>query len=89
MTSFVSVPFPLMMAQRMAPRRLKRSQSIMDELAVRGSVNTTLEKVLSVERFFIERGLSFPAGGSLLVIARKNGVHTATPPRQRLASASA
>jgi hypothetical protein len=30
-----------------------------------------LTRVLAVERTMIERGVSFPAGGSLLLVARK------------------
>jgi hypothetical protein len=34
-------------------------------------MNAALTRVLAVERTLIERGVSFPAGGSLLVVARK------------------
>jgi hypothetical protein len=30
-----------------------------------------LEKILGMERFAIEKGASFPAGGSLLVVATR------------------
>ena len=38
---------------------------------ISGLMNTILEKILDLERSMIRLGLSFPAGGSLLLIARK------------------
>ena len=35
-------------------------------------MNAILPRVLAAERALIERGVSFPAGGSLLVVARKS-----------------
>jgi SAM-dependent methyltransferase len=73
LVSFVSLLLPMMFASRLRMRD-QRSESEFDALqALRMSrpVNTALEAVMSIERAMIRRGLSFPAGGSLLVIARK------------------
>lgn len=71
MTSFVSLLFPLMAAERLSNRRPKPSFSVHNELAIGGVANWGMERVLGVERDFIRAGVSFPFGGSLLIVARK------------------
>jgi SAM-dependent methyltransferase len=71
MTSFVSLLFPLMAAQRRRKRRPDPKYSVQQELAISGVANWGMERTLSVERGMIKAGLRFPAGGSLLAIARK------------------
>lgn len=71
-TSFVSFLLPLMLLSRMKQRKPQDNWDPMAELKIGGFVNTLLEKVLDFERILIEGGFSFPAGGSLLVIARRN-----------------
>lgn len=71
MTSFVSLLFPLMAAQRLRHRRPDPKYSVHKELAIGGVANWGLEQVLTVERALIRAGVSFPMGGSLLAIARK------------------
>lgn len=73
MASFVSLLLPLMFVSRRRLRR-ERAESEFDAIdAVRlpWAINQALETVMAVERAFIRRGVSFPAGGSLLVVARK------------------
>jgi SAM-dependent methyltransferase len=73
MVSFVSLLLPAMLASRMRVRADK-SESEFDALeALRLStpVNRLLEAVMSIEGTMIRRGVSFPAGGSLLLVARK------------------
>lgn len=70
-TSFVSLLFPLMAAQRRSKRKPNPNYSVHDELAISGLANWSLERVLEVERAFIKPGVSFPFGGSLLAVARK------------------
>ena len=41
------------------------------ELEISPALNKTLESILKLERLLIEKGVSFPAGGSLLLIGRK------------------
>lgn len=71
MTSFVSFLLPLMAAQRLSKRKPDPNYSVHDELAISGIANWSMERVLGVERACITAGVSFPLGGSLLVVARK------------------
>ncbi len=71
MTSFVSILLPLMMFSRLKKRQPDQEFDSMSELKIGGILNTVLERVLDLERWMIRLGLSFPAGGSLLLIARK------------------
>jgi SAM-dependent methyltransferase len=69
-TSFNSLLFPLMVWSRM---RQKRNQDLQGwrELEISPSLNKILESILKVERLLIEKGVSFPVGGSLLLIGRR------------------
>jgi SAM-dependent methyltransferase len=71
MTSFVSILFPLMMMSRLKDRYSASRFDPMSELKINNLLNTLLEKILDIERWIIGLGLSFPIGGSLLLIARK------------------
>ena len=73
MTSFVSLLLPLMFASRLRFQRSKNEEDTNSELRVRGLVNGLLEQVLTVERAGIRAGLTFPFGGSLLLVAKKFG----------------
>lgn len=69
-SSFVSSLLPAMMLAR-AARRLRPGRfSLEDELHPR-RLNGFLERMLDVDRRLIERGISLPVGGSLLLVARK------------------
>lgn len=71
-TSFISFLFPLMSVLRLLEsRRLAKDYDVIRTLEFNPFVNTLLERVLDLERFFITRGISFPFGGSLLLIAIK------------------
>lgn len=72
-TSFLSLLLPLMFLSRLK----LRSQADFDPLAelnVGPLLNTTMEKVLEVERKLIKRGFSFPAGGSLFIVAKRDSI---------------
>jgi SAM-dependent methyltransferase len=69
-TSFNSLLLPLMILSRMQQKRHGDSQP-WRELEISPALNKTLESVLTVERSMITSGVSFPAGGSLLLIGRK------------------
>jgi SAM-dependent methyltransferase len=69
-TSFVSSLLPAMVASRVARRISPRPYDPIAELRP-GALNALFERVLDGERRLIERGVSLPAGGSLLVVARK------------------
>ncbi len=71
-TSFVSLLLPLMMWSRRRKRVPSDRFDPMAELKLGRIANTTLAGVMSVECSLIEWGARFPAGGSLLLVARKN-----------------
>lgn len=70
-TSFVSLLLPLMMLSRIRMRNPDRSYDRLAELKISGFTNQLLGKVLDLERALIRMGVSFPVGGSLLLMARK------------------
>lgn len=69
-TSFVSLLLPLMIISRIGKRKFF-DPSDPSEFNISSTVNKFLEAVLSIERFLIQRRISFPMGGSLLIIAKK------------------
>lgn len=69
-TSFVSLLLPAMVLRRFAPSGTSTADGI-DGLAVARPLDRLLGFVMGIERLLIEHGLSFPAGGSLLVVARR------------------
>jgi SAM-dependent methyltransferase len=70
-TSFVSVLLPFMAMARWMGRRQSEDFDARRELTVAPIVNAALRLILTLERAAIQLGVSWPAGGSLLVIARK------------------
>jgi SAM-dependent methyltransferase len=69
MTSFVTLLLPgLLLA-----RTLRRGRPVdpFTEYRIPGAVNTLADAVMGVERRLIRAGISFPAGGSLLAVARR------------------
>ena len=71
-TSFVSLLLPLLLASRLKQRFSDAEVDPSAEYNISNAVNTTLERILDAERTLIRAGLSFPAGGSLLLVARRN-----------------
>jgi hypothetical protein len=71
MTSFVTLLLPLMAASRLVHRKPRADYDPLAELKIAPWLNWTLEKVLDLERLLIQAGIPFPAGGSLLVVARR------------------
>jgi SAM-dependent methyltransferase len=69
-TSFNSLLLPLMIWSRMLR---KRNQDLQPwrEFEISPVLNKSLESILKLERMVITKGVSFPAGGSLLLIGRK------------------
>ena len=79
MTSFVSLLLPMLFLSR---ARMPKDQpgaavDAMGDLRQPRAVNIALGAVMALERTLIRAGLSFPAGGSLLMVCRK----PATPER--------
>ena len=69
-TSFVSFLLPAMYLSRFKIRKDK-DPGPDSELNINPFINYLFEKILDIERFFIRTGVSFPFGGSRLVLARK------------------
>jgi SAM-dependent methyltransferase len=71
-TSFVSLLLPTLVAARFRTRghRTDVGFDAMDELRQPSVLNSALEAVMTLERSLVRRGVSFPAGGSLLLVAR-------------------
>lgn len=70
-TSFVSLLLPLLAASRMRQRNGLERYDPRAEYGQRPLVDSTLEWVMRLERRSIGLGLSLPAGGSLLAVARR------------------
>ena len=69
-TSFNSLLFPLMVWSRMQQKRDQEFQP-WRELEISPALNKILGSILKLERLLIEKGVSFPVGGSLLLIGRR------------------
>jgi len=69
-TSFVSLLLPAMFLARMVRRA--RPDDPLSEFHVSGWMNRVGGALLTAERWLIRRGVSFPAGGSLLVVAKRH-----------------
>ncbi|MEK7866796.1 MAG: class I SAM-dependent methyltransferase [Planctomycetota bacterium] len=71
-TSFVSLLLPAMLASRLSARRTTSTRDPLAEFRLAPWKNRLFERVMDLERKLIERGVSFPAGGSLLLVARRD-----------------
>jgi len=71
MTSFVTALLPLMMLSRYAQRRPAADYDPLADLKPSRWLNGPLERLLDVERVLIRAGVRLPAGGSLLLVARR------------------
>jgi SAM-dependent methyltransferase len=69
-SSFVSLLLPFMAASRFTKRKANADVTGESE-TVAGWVNTALARVMDVEGALVRGGVSFPAGGSLLVVAKR------------------
>src|SRR5215831_10268120 len=69
-TSFVSLLLPVMMVSRLG-QKLRREYDPVSEFKINPFLNAAFEKTLDLERMMIRAGLSFHAGGSLLMVARR------------------
>jgi ubiquinone/menaquinone biosynthesis C-methylase UbiE len=74
-TSFVSFLLPLMFLSRLQQRKSHSKYDIFSELKIGGCRNQLLEYVMTWERRCIQTGISFPFGGSLLLLAKKQIHH--------------
>jgi SAM-dependent methyltransferase len=71
MTSFVSLLLPAMLLARR--RKRDGMAEVEAELGLPASLNAIARATLSIESFLIRHGVDLPAGGSLLVVARRSG----------------
>ena len=69
MTSFVFFLLPLMYIQRLTLSTKKFDPD--KEFLVSPIINWILGKIMAFERLLIKFGISFPVGGSLLIVAKK------------------
>ena len=69
--SFVSVLLPLLLASRVRQRGELESYDPGGELQFSRRIDRSLEAAMTLERWLIKRRLRFPAGGSVLLIARR------------------
>ena len=68
-TSFVFFLLPLMYIQRMTLKKKKFDPA--KEFLVSPIINWILAKIMTFEKLLIKLGVSFPVGGSLLIVAKK------------------
>jgi SAM-dependent methyltransferase len=69
LTSFVTTLLPVLAVSRIVDRVRKRTDPIAN--LEPGPLNGVFERILDGERRLIERGVSLPAGGSLLLVGRR------------------
>ena len=70
-TSFVSFLLPIMFISRWGKGSSRRPYDPAAEFKIGAATNFLLKRVMDVERLLIKLGCSFPAGGSLLLVARR------------------
>ena len=70
-TSFVSLLLPLMVLSRRRRQSTRDNFDPRAEYRISNLLNTALERILDVERLAIQIGVSFPLGGSLLLVASR------------------
>lgn len=68
-TSFVSILLPLMVIKRLSSHNQNYNPD--DEFKLHPLLNRLLYAVMQLELIFLRLGVQFPAGGSLLLLARK------------------
>lgn len=69
-TSFMFFPFPLMILRRAIQKR-SPAQDPLADLNVPKWGNYIMANIMSVERYLIKIGISFPVGGSLFIVAKR------------------
>jgi len=71
-TSFVSFLLPLMLISRIKRNRSRGCFNPLAEFKIGHFMNAAFEKILEFEQVLIESGFSFPLGGSLFLIAKRD-----------------
>ncbi len=70
-TSFVSLLLPLLLLSRLRGRRRRATCDPHSEYRLSRPTSAVLATVMTLERMLISSGISFPMGGSLLLIGRR------------------
>jgi SAM-dependent methyltransferase len=78
-TSFCALLLPFLILARLRQPRNLPDFDPMGEFRIGRALNASLEAVLHLERLLVRRGLSFPVGGSLLLVARKRATSPLVP----------
>jgi SAM-dependent methyltransferase len=71
MTSFVSLLLPAMYLSRATNKESSKKADQTGELRLNRAVNYAFERIMDLERYLIQVGVPFGAGGSLMLAARK------------------
>jgi len=71
LTSFVSTLLPLLVVSRFRQRLSAKESDPGSEFRIGSFLNATFERMMDAERFLVRSGISFPVGGSLLLVARR------------------
>jgi len=71
MTSFVSLLLPLMYLSRLRNSKQRQGYDDTAELRVNSTLNSIMGWVMDLERLLIKFSIHLPAGGSLLLVAKK------------------
>jgi hypothetical protein len=71
-TSFVFFLLPFMFLSRLRFPISKRNFDPLAEIKINPLLNTVFEKAMNSECFLIQSGISLPAGGSLLMVAKRS-----------------
>ncbi|HSB71886.1 MAG TPA: class I SAM-dependent methyltransferase [Candidatus Methylomirabilis sp.] len=77
-TSFVTLPFPLLLLSRLRKRKGADFDPY-SEVRLQPTVNAILGAIVAVERFAIARGLILPFGGSLLLVGKRDAPGSSPP----------
>lgn len=71
-TSFVTFLLPLMLGSRLfRSKSNEKNHDLFSEFKIPYMINGFFEKILNLERLLIQKGISLPVGGSLLLVAKK------------------
>ena len=70
-TSFITLPFPMMILSAWRNRKPREGYDPHKEVKLNRAANTVMNLILDGERQAIKAGLSLPFGGTLLAVAKK------------------
>lgn len=71
--SFNSVLFPIMLLSRIRKKKSSDTYDILAEFRINPTLNGFLKRAMDFERMLIRQSISFPFGGSLLMVGQRAG----------------